>query len=84
MSLLRGAGGVQAEGTGDEKIREGTTCISTGLEPAEYFFDYKNWSLGQENDIPGLFLPHSEGNVHRRDVGGIAKERLNHKATNAR
>lgn len=71
------------EGQEVRRLGRRTAWGSTGLKPAQCFFDSKNWSLGKENYIPGPFLLRFKRNVHRRDVGGIAKERLNHKATNA-
>ena len=74
----------QAEGALCEKTERRAVCSPVGLEPAQSFLDCKKWSPGKENYFQAPFLLHSEGNVHRRDVGGIAQERFNHKATNAR
>ena len=73
----------QAEGTGCRKRGKGPVCSPLGLELAQNFLDCKKWSLGKEKYICGSFRFHFKRNVHRRDVGGITKERCNHKATNA-
>lgn len=65
------------------KTGKGPVCTPLGLEPAQCFLDCNKWSFGKEKYICFSFQFHFERNVHRRDVGGITKERCNHKTRNA-
>lgn len=73
----------QAEGTMCRKTGKGPVCSPLGLELAQSFLDCNKWSFGKEKYICFSFQFHFERNVHRRDVGGITKERCNHKTRNA-